>query len=303
MKMTDHKDILISIIVPVYNVEQYLDDCVKSILCQTHKKLEIILVDDGSPDKCPAMCDAWAIRDNRIKVLHLKNGGAGAARNAGLKVATGEYFGFVDSDDTVSPQMLEIMLKNMLSHQVNIASIVFDETRFGKDKECLIFDRTEAINEMLDVRIPLSTWSKLYRTDKFKDIKYATCTNEDFLFNIDCLLRTDKVLVINKSLYNYRTNNAGVTHTVNQRYFDQINIFAEVKQRLQGLNECSDSLMRYEWRMMLHIAHVLRKTGNTKKFADEYKMCHNFVRRNLWRMLVHPKMRWTTKVKALMNAI
>lgn len=104
---------MISIIIPIYKVEQYLDECVTSIINQTYKDLEIILVDDGSPDKCPRMCDEWAKKDARIKVVHKKNGGLSSARNAGLKVAKGEYIGFVDSDDYVDETMYEDLMRVM----------------------------------------------------------------------------------------------------------------------------------------------------------------------------------------------
>ena len=93
---------LISVIVPIYNVEKYLDKCVDSIINQTYKNLEIILVDDGSPDNCPQMCDDYAKKDSRIRVVHKENGGLSDARNAGMKVATGEYVSFIDSDDYIS---------------------------------------------------------------------------------------------------------------------------------------------------------------------------------------------------------
>ena len=92
---------LISVIVPVYGVEAYLNQCIDSILAQTHKNLEIILVDDGSPDRCPTICDEYARKDSRVRVIHKKNGGLSDARNAGLEIATGEYIGFVDSDDWI----------------------------------------------------------------------------------------------------------------------------------------------------------------------------------------------------------
>lgn len=101
---------LISIIVPVYKVEKYLDKCVESIVEQTYKNLEIILVDDGSPDNCSAMCDEWAQKDSRIKVIHKENGGLSSARNAGLDACTGDYIGFVDSDDWIEPDMYEYLL-------------------------------------------------------------------------------------------------------------------------------------------------------------------------------------------------
>ena len=103
------KNELITIIVPVYKVEKYLDRCVQSIVDQTYTNLEIILVDDGSPDNCPKMCDEWAKKDKRIKVIHKQNGGLSDARNAGLEKAKGKYVGFVDSDDYVAPNCFKIL--------------------------------------------------------------------------------------------------------------------------------------------------------------------------------------------------
>ena len=101
--MTKKLNSLVSVIVPIYKVEDYLDECVKSIVDQTYKNIEIILVDDGSPDHCPQKCDKWAKKDLRIRVVHKQNGGLSSARNAGLDVAKGEYIAFVDSDDFISP--------------------------------------------------------------------------------------------------------------------------------------------------------------------------------------------------------
>ena len=105
-------DKLLSIIVPVYKAEKHLDRCVESILSQTYGNIELVLVDDGSPDACPAMCDSWAKRDWRVRVIHKKNNGASSARNAGLDMASGEYIGFVDADDFVEPDMYETLMKN-----------------------------------------------------------------------------------------------------------------------------------------------------------------------------------------------
>ena len=100
----------ISVIVPVYKVEKFLDRCVESIVGQTYENLEIILVDDGSPDNCPSMCDKWAEKDSRIKVIHKENGGVSSARNAALDAATGDFIGFVDSDDWIEPDMYESLM-------------------------------------------------------------------------------------------------------------------------------------------------------------------------------------------------
>ena len=100
-------NLLVSIIVPIYKVEEYLDECVESIINQTYSNIEIILVDDGSPDRCPQLCDEWAKKDNRIKVIHKENGGVSSARNAGITLSKGEWIWFVDSDDTAQINALE----------------------------------------------------------------------------------------------------------------------------------------------------------------------------------------------------
>ena len=112
---------LISVIVPVYKVEAYLDRCVQSIVDQTYTNLEIILVDDGSPDRCPQMCDEWAKRDARIRVIHKPNGGGAQARNVGLERASGEYIAFVDSDDYLLPGMYEALLCALMQTNCDIA--------------------------------------------------------------------------------------------------------------------------------------------------------------------------------------
>ena len=111
----------ISVIVPVYETEGLLDRCVESIVGQTYKNLEIILVDDGSPDNCPAMCDEWAEKDSRIRVIHKENGGVSSARNAALDIATGDYIGFVDSDDWIEPEMYSSLIQKISESGKNIA--------------------------------------------------------------------------------------------------------------------------------------------------------------------------------------
>ena len=110
---------LISVIVPVYKVETYLHQCVDSILNQTYRNLEVILVDDGSPDGCPAICDEYAAMDNRVKVIHKKNGGLSDARNAGMAISRGEFLNFVDSDDVLPVDALENMLRLVLIEQAS----------------------------------------------------------------------------------------------------------------------------------------------------------------------------------------
>lgn len=115
----------ISIIIPVYKVENYLERCVESVLNQTHQNLEIILVDDGSPDRCGKMCDLYSQKDNRIKVIHKENGGLSDARNVALDIATGDYIGFVDSDDYVEEDMFKTLYQLAEKYQADISSVSF----------------------------------------------------------------------------------------------------------------------------------------------------------------------------------
>ena len=142
---------LVSVIVPVYKVEPYLDRCVASILAQTYPNLEVILVDDGSPDNCPALCDAWAQRDARIRVIHKKNGGLSDARNVGLDAASGAYISFVDSDDYIAENFIEtlydllllIVCQNPLlrkhGHMCDAAVDVLVVHSLVKENRCIVF--------------------------------------------------------------------------------------------------------------------------------------------------------------------
>ena len=147
---------LISIVVPIYNVEKYLKKCVDSIINQTYKNLEIILVDDGSPDNCGKICDEYSTKDKRIKVIHKKNGGLSDARNAGIEAATGKYIGFVDSDDYIKEDMYENLYNDMLKYDVDISICGYYEIFENKEKieipdnqNVQIYNNLEIIRELL----------------------------------------------------------------------------------------------------------------------------------------------------------
>ena len=157
---------LVSIIVPIYNVEQYLDHCVQTIVNQTYKNLEIILVDDGSPDHCPAMCDAWAEKDMRVKVIHKPNGGVSDARNKGLSIATGEYICFIDADDYISPLLVERLYQNGLHDGIavcNFRNVYSDDTtdRFTKPEKTFTIP-FRSIKDITKSRGGLFCWGILF---------------------------------------------------------------------------------------------------------------------------------------------
>ena len=221
---------MISVIVPVYKVEKYLDKCVSSIVNQSCRDLEIILVDDGSPDNCPEMCDAWAVQDSRIKVIHQKNGGLSAARNAGLKMAVGEYIGFVDSDDYIEPDMYEQLFKNMQENESDIAvcgCFIADENgkiKAIKENRGGVYEQKEAV-EVLSLSMNNSAWNKLYKKSIIGNNLFESgrIFGEDHLFLLHILERCKKVSFLNKPLYYYLQRGDSITGVkFNAKAFDQI---------------------------------------------------------------------------------
>ena len=208
---------LVSVIVPVYNVEQYLDRCVESIINQTYENLEIILVDDGSPDNCPQMCDEWAKKDNRIKVIHKENGGSSTARNAGLDLAKGDYISFIDSDDYIDKCMISELLNSILhcssrisicgNYEVNSEGVLFDnKLSFINNPvdyaECIMFVRD------LHFYVHESLCNKLYSKDIWSNtrldelcLKYEDSAIIPFLYE-----KAQSISIVNKPLYYYFQN-------------------------------------------------------------------------------------------------
>ena len=210
---------LISVIVPIYNVEDYLNRCVDSIINQTYKNLEIILVDDGSPDNCPQMCDDYAKKDSRIKVVHKENGGLSDARNAGMKVATGGYVSFIDSDDYVSLDFYEILLQTMIDNDSDIVecSVVkfyenekFDE--YSDDLKVTNYETVDALDGLISENpFKQHVWNKLYKSSVALDIPYAVGKlNEDEFWTYQVFGKAKKVTRINKTMYYYFQRNGSI---------------------------------------------------------------------------------------------
>ena len=212
---------LISVIVPVYRVEKYLERCVKSILSQTYKNLEVILVDDGSPDQCPAICDAWAEKDARVKVIHQENKGLSGARNAGIDAASGEYLAFVDSDDYVSPHFIEELYQLLQDTGCAIGQCRFSYVKGdglveeGDSAFCIY--RGESLMEQLYGPEEKATcfvvaWNKLYRAELFKEtgIRYPEGRiHEDEATTYRLFHEAKKLAFLDRALYGYYTENGG----------------------------------------------------------------------------------------------
>lgn len=207
----EHKP-LISVIVPVYKVEPYLDKCIASIVSQTYRNLEIILVDDGSPDRCGEMCDAWAAKDSRIRVIHKENGGLSDARNAGMAIAAGEYMGFIDSDDYISPDMYRLLYDRMTTDGSDIAAcgveMVYEDgtaprslTREG----CCVLNTEDAMRAIIDETwLKQPVWYKLYKTELIREIPFPVGKyHEDVFWSYQAVARAGKVSVFDTPCYFY----------------------------------------------------------------------------------------------------
>lgn len=204
---------LISVIVPVYKVEPYLARCVESIQNQTYQNLEIILVDDGSPDRCGEICDEMAKEDARIRVVHKENGGLSSARNAGLDVMTGEYVGFVDSDDWIHPDMYQTLYSRMIAEcaQISCCGVACHDDEkiislFNPKKDQQLTLSTEAaLRELMkNYLITNSVWDKLYRADIFKTLRMKNgVLYEDAQIQPYCIHQAQRICYTSQPMYYY----------------------------------------------------------------------------------------------------
>ena len=214
---------MVSVIVPVYKVERYLEQCLVSIVHQSYRHLEILLVDDGSPDNCPQLCDMWAQRDSRIHVIHKPNGGLSDARNAGLRQAHGDLVAFVDSDDWLALDMIEKMTDAMLRNQADMVIcqyvVAYADGRFEKrapeNGPEEILNQQQALSELLiDGRLTNHVWRKLYWRNKVpKDIFPKGRNFEDIYVMPELFASCKKIVYLTDPLYFYRCNENGIVQT------------------------------------------------------------------------------------------
>ena len=200
--------IRLSIIVPIYNMEKYLHRCVDSIINQTYENLEIILVDDGSKDLSPAICDEYASKDSRIKVIHKKNGGQGDARNFGIEQATGDYLGFIDSDDYVRPHMFESLLSLCVENnaQIAICEMYKDENELKSDfaPQIKVLNKEEFYPLLLEDLISSHPCNKLFRADLFKGIRFPLRNSVDDMMIMPAIFdKCHEIVCTNEPLYFY----------------------------------------------------------------------------------------------------
>lgn len=234
----NNKDVLISVVVPVYKVEPYIARCVDSILSQTYRNFELILVDDGSPDGSGKMCDAYAQLDKRISVIHKKNGGLSEARNYGTLSATGELITYIDSDDWVSPYYLEYLFKILKDNNADISVCSF--IKLGKEKiipckksSVSVFSRIEALEDMLYQRkIHNCAWGKLYSLDLMKKFLFPVGRlYEDLFTTYKIFSECKKIAYTDRVLYYYWCNPESIMNLAfTPKMFDEIDAVNEIEE-------------------------------------------------------------------------
>ena len=232
----------ISVIVPVYKVEPYLRKCLDSIVGQTYRNLEIILVDDGSPDNCGEICDEYAERDERILVIHKANGGVSSARNAGLAAAAGEWIGWVDPDDWVEPGMFETLLWAALETEANISVCGHWEeykirTVASGWPARQIMNTEQALGELLENgRMKNLLWDRLFHRTLFDNIRFPEGrTYEDIAVMHWLFLRAKKVVCLPELLYHYRQREGSIVDNVSLG--NRINHYTAAKERYDALSD------------------------------------------------------------------
>lgn len=293
---------MISVIVPIYKVERYLKKCVNSILAQSYSNLEIILVDDGSPDGCPQMCDQFAKEDSRIVVVHKKNGGLSSARNAGIDVAHGGYIGFVDSDDWCEPNMFE-MLYNALREtdcSISICGIERNEEN-GKrlNESCLkpgkkVVQQEQALSYFFDgSSLPAWACNKLFKKTLWKDVRFPLNRQfEDIPVTRHFLMHERSIAVVPCVLYHYLTRTDSISGTsINVNFWL---LMQEIEENVRLSREVYGGRFDKESRSNLvgHSYHFMRKIvvsnnrklwGKIPSLLENVKSNKNYIRyaRNL----------------------
>ena len=246
----------LSVIVPIYNVEKYLSKCLDSIISQTYEKLEIILINDGSTDRCGEICKNYALKDSRVKYIYKQNGGLASARNAGLDIASGDYISFVDSDDWIDTDMYETLIYHLETTDSDIAvcgikEVFPDATRFKSNTGNIsFFNITEAIESLVSPNniVRFEVWNKVFKKDiigesRFKDKQIY----EDVFFDRKVFFRVNKMVFIDKPFYNYLKVRDGNTNSFFKE--NRLQIFNELEDFIDELKERNmpDLVKKFEY--------------------------------------------------------
>lgn len=269
----------ISVIIPVYNVAGYLPQCVDSVLGQDHRDLEVILIDDGSTDDSGAICDRYAAEDDRVKVIHQTNAGAAAAKNAGLRIATGEFLSFVDSDDYLEPNVYGYMLASLKESGADAAHFCFrevyrshSEDRIAHQGRTVVESREYLVRFTKDWSCPL-LWNKLYKRALFEGVFFEEGHKiDDEYFTYQGFLRDCRILCDERIIYNYRKRASSVMsqpRAAEQRLMDCLD--STVKRREKVLQVFPELRRDFDENYLDAIWYLSENYGNTEESLKTLK--------------------------------
>lgn len=285
----------ISVIVPVYNVEGLLSKCVESILNQTFKNFEILLIDDGSKDKSGDICEEFAKKDSRVKVYHKKNGGLSSARNYGMRYAEGEYYTFIDSDDFIDETMLKILYENIIENNVDLSitgvrDIYEGKTSVDVKRERMLLSSEETLKLMLmGKKINVYAVSKLYKKTIFDDLEYPEGkAYEDSYIIVDILKKCSRIFIDTIPQYNYyHRANSITTLQYSARDMDYIeawtNNFDKIKDAFPSLEELGMRRVCFSYFFVLDkilLANKEKETEDTKEIVAFLRKNGDFIANN-----------------------
>ena len=286
---------LISVIVPVYNVEEYLRECIESIISQTYSNLEIILIDDGSKDQSGMICDEYEKKDSRIKVIHKENAGVSSARNTGLQIATGDWVAFVDSDDWLEENYFEVLINAAKTNNVEVVLCGYNRVVLSNKESINNSEKTIVLNSrafLIKILNPQTGYGfchmKLYKKEVIKDILFDAnlIVGEDALFNEQIAYNVKKVCMIEKSLYNYRINLNSAVKKYDPEYANKYLKSMKVNKEYLMNNYSGDKeiIQNYYNYVAFHVLLIAvnycynkqNKTKNKSKLMKEICGCGEF---------------------------
>lgn len=275
---------LISIITPVYNAEKYLDECIQSVVNQTYKNIELILINDGSKDRSLEICNKWANIDNRVVVIDKPNGGVATARNKGLEIAKGQLIGFVDNDDTIVPNMYETMYQDMIDNDADIVMCNSCAYINGmrQDEGYKGYTSFEIGSEQLVKRMLTyekifcsSVWSKLYRRELIGNVRFLEdiTLGDDYYFNGMIYPRVNKFYYNDRAFYNYRKREGSICRSgIGEHFFDKYKVVERLIPVLSKYEFIDNvDLERFKLSIIHEILYELLRERADNKLLKEWK--------------------------------
>lgn len=300
---------LVSVIVPCYNVEAYLPKCIDSILSQTYSNLEIILVDDGSPDRCGEICDEYAKRDSRIRVIHKKNGGLSDARNVAIDIAKGEYITFVDSDDWVHFCYVEILYRNLKQANADISACSFirtsgnvNENAVTGNGKCSIYNTEEAlVNTLYQNRLDNSAWGKLYKSSLFDGVRFTVGRLYE---DLDCFYKIYEratILVHTRDvLYYYYYRADSILGVFNKKRIDVLDITDEIVEYMT-VRHPSVVKAAKDRKLSANFNILMLLSTTNGGYDDVIARCWKNICELRWGRLFDPKVRLKNKLGIILS--